>query len=547
MSNQLIRTSFYCFWAVSLVLQAIYTGLMADEAYYWMYSQQLDWGYFDHPPIVALVISATSLILDTELGVRLGMIILHLLTIILIEYLVKPKIFLPFAALVSSVGILHFLGFLALPDTPFLFFFSLFLHTYRRFIKSEKWLIALTLGLAMAGMLLSKYHGFIIILLTLLSQPDLIRNSKAWLSIGVAAIFCLPHLLWQISYDFPSIKYHIVDRSASTYFISYTLEHIASQLFVLGPVAGLFFFFAVAKMQSKSQLEKTLKYLFWGGHLFFFLLSFKGRVEAHWTVFTLVPGLYFGYKWLFENTKYLKLLYRLATISLIFIVAVRVFIMMDLTQHSWKPMAKLNTKFNHTEQINFLLKVTKGHHVAIYDSYQLASLYNFYGEPSAISYTTYHGRRNQYDLWNSKENFSGKDVILLPNYTIEGWDEIEKGSRINYQMRPNFQSYNSWNIALDTSKTQIKDNTLVAEVRITPGFSSEFNATASPHLKVMFYKNGECMTLQTLQVLTANDLNNPIKIQVPLPTNIEIEEVRLALAPGYLLAHHPQVSIDVRK
>ena len=68
MSNQLIRTSFYCFWAVSLVLQAIYTGLMADEAYYWMYSHQLDWGYFDHPPIVALVISATSLILDTELG-----------------------------------------------------------------------------------------------------------------------------------------------------------------------------------------------------------------------------------------------------------------------------------------------------------------------------------------------------------------------------------------------------------------------------------------------------------------------------------------------
>src|SRR5688572_9538323 len=25
-----------------------------DEAYYWLYSQQLQWNYFDHPPMVAI-------------------------------------------------------------------------------------------------------------------------------------------------------------------------------------------------------------------------------------------------------------------------------------------------------------------------------------------------------------------------------------------------------------------------------------------------------------------------------------------------------------
>jgi len=31
------------------VMQAWLTELDPDEAYYWIYSRQLDWGYFDHP------------------------------------------------------------------------------------------------------------------------------------------------------------------------------------------------------------------------------------------------------------------------------------------------------------------------------------------------------------------------------------------------------------------------------------------------------------------------------------------------------------------
>jgi 4-amino-4-deoxy-L-arabinose transferase-like glycosyltransferase len=49
-----------------------WTPLTFDEAYYWMWSKHLAGGYYDHPPMVAVVIRIGTLIAgDTPLGVRL--------------------------------------------------------------------------------------------------------------------------------------------------------------------------------------------------------------------------------------------------------------------------------------------------------------------------------------------------------------------------------------------------------------------------------------------------------------------------------------------
>ena len=64
--------------AVRLVAAA-FTPITFDEAYYWMWSKNLAGGYYDHPPMVAYVIRAGTMIAgDTELGVRLVSILLAL-------------------------------------------------------------------------------------------------------------------------------------------------------------------------------------------------------------------------------------------------------------------------------------------------------------------------------------------------------------------------------------------------------------------------------------------------------------------------------------
>ena len=61
------------------LIAAAWTPITFDEAYYWMWSKHLAGGYYDHPPMVAVVIRLGTLLAgDTEFGVRLVSILLAL-------------------------------------------------------------------------------------------------------------------------------------------------------------------------------------------------------------------------------------------------------------------------------------------------------------------------------------------------------------------------------------------------------------------------------------------------------------------------------------
>ena len=130
--KQNIRVLFYTLWGGLLFFQATFTELIDDEAYYWYYSKYLDWGYFDHPPMIALFIKFGSLFLGRiEFGVRLFVILANLITIYLWEKIIQPANIALYYFIVSSVAVLHFYGFVATPDAPLLLFSTLSFYFYR--------------------------------------------------------------------------------------------------------------------------------------------------------------------------------------------------------------------------------------------------------------------------------------------------------------------------------------------------------------------------------------------------------------------------------
>jgi hypothetical protein len=415
------RPAFYLLWFSACLLQAGATELLGDEAYYWAYSRALAWGYFDHPPVIALMIRAGTALFSGEWGVRLLSALASTLTLGLLEALLRPARPLLYYTLAASVGILHFVGFMAIPDSPLLLFAALFLLLYREYCHKPGYVWALALGLCGAAMLMSKYHAVLIIGLVVLSRPALLGQFRFWVAAATTTVLMLPHVLWQAANDYPTLSYHLVERSTQPYTFAQTLEYLLGQLVVLGPFSGLFFFLAAWRYRPRDAPERALKTLFWGGYAFFLLMSFKGRVEAHWTLFTVLPGLYFGYHYLAEKPHGQRVAGWLAACSLPLILAGRLLMAFDWqgagigTEASWA--RELRSEYHGKRAWTSAVQQVAGERpVAFMNSYQRASLYQFYTGAPAFSLNNTLGRRNQYDLWGSAENWRGAEVVLVPNY-----------------------------------------------------------------------------------------------------------------------------------
>src|SRR5215469_18925269 len=76
-------------WTALNAVQAYVQEIHADEAYYWLYSKFLDWGYFDHPPMVALFIRIGDSIMHNELGLRLITVLTSTASVYLLWLILK--------------------------------------------------------------------------------------------------------------------------------------------------------------------------------------------------------------------------------------------------------------------------------------------------------------------------------------------------------------------------------------------------------------------------------------------------------------------------
>jgi len=120
------RLLFYGLWLLLGLMQAGLTELQDDEAYYWVFSRYLDWGYFDHPPMVAVLVKLGYAIFPNELGVRLFPLLLNIFSLLIIEKLIDKKNPFLFYGIALSMAVLQISGFVAVPDIPLIFFTALF-------------------------------------------------------------------------------------------------------------------------------------------------------------------------------------------------------------------------------------------------------------------------------------------------------------------------------------------------------------------------------------------------------------------------------------
>lgn len=449
-NNNRILVVFLGVWFILQLLSGYFTELYNDEAYYWVYSQHLDWGYFDHPPMVGTLIKVGTFLIDNELGVRLPFIILSTWTIYLLYLLVAQDI-RKFIFLILGIFPFHLLGFMALPDMPFLFFATFFFYIYQKYLENDTWLNAFGLAVAISGMFYSKYHAILIVIFTIVSNWQLFKRKTFYFATIMTLVLFAPNIIWQIVNDYPSIEYHFFQRSAKVYHFSFTTEYVLGQLFFYGPFVSLFmWFFTIKKLFQKSEnaFQKALKYNLIGVFLFFLLISLKGRVEVNWTIPFLAPLIILSYDKISLNRWLIGL--SIFTFSLTLLIRI----------HLVTPLMNFENERGHEfrghkEFAKEVKEKSEGLPI-VANSYQKAGVLSFYLKEPITSFNI-QGRKNLFGMLDFADSLNGKKIAFV-NGHLPGNPINVKGHETQITILENASLYRNISIEWLNHKTFIKDN-----------------------------------------------------------------------------------------
>jgi hypothetical protein len=444
------RLLFYSSWLLLALAQSASTELIADEAYYWVYSRFPAWGYFDHPPMIAFIIKSGYAIFHNELGVRLVCALLSTFTILITESLTERKNPFLFYTIVLSVGVLQITGFLAVPDTPLLFFTALFFYTYRSFIKNTNWKNTLLFAIAISLLFYTKYHGLLIVLFTFLSNIKLFTRWQTWLAGFFVLLFYSPHLIWQWQHDWVSFRYHLFESNVNAYKFSYTSDYLLGQILLAGPLAGLILLPAAFIYKVKSQTEKALKFTLIGIYLIFLISSFRGKVEVNWTMPAMIPLIVLSHQFLIDKISWIKPLKIIAFVSLLLIIAARLYLVVDIG-----PDNSTKGRFRNKAWAKTIADKTGDVPVVFYNSYQRASLFWFYSGKPSHSHNSYSDRKSNYNFWPTESSLLGKKVFIADIYGINTFSDsvLTKKGWVGF-------SFDSMYAALGGIKMMIKQKSI---------------------------------------------------------------------------------------
>jgi 4-amino-4-deoxy-L-arabinose transferase-like glycosyltransferase len=191
-----------------------------DEAYYFDWARTLAWGYFDHPPGVALLGLGTTIAPGSVLAARFAGWLAATLTLLVLWRLFDqcglhdPKDrpgSLTLALVLTAASVSGFAsGVVITPDTALALCWVLALHEGLAALSGRRWRW-ITTGLAVGLGLLSKYSllviGPVFLLAILLADARALRTRWPYLGALVALLVFSPNLWWNAQQDWLSLRF----------------------------------------------------------------------------------------------------------------------------------------------------------------------------------------------------------------------------------------------------------------------------------------------------------------------------------------------------
>ena len=481
-------------WWIANLVQAGFTELANDEAYYHMFAERLAWGYFDHPPVTALLVWAGERLFGGELGVRFFFTVLQPLYLWILWRLIRPadagrRDAALFVVVSAATLMLQLYGFIAVPDGPLMFTTALFLLTFKWFSENRRraWL---WMGIAMALMAYSKYHGALVVLFALAANPRQLLRPALYSSGAVALLLLVPHLVWQYEHDWASFAYHLSGRN-SVFRPGYVVEFLANVLVVFNPFFVPLYVQAWRKEKPQTPVGRALKFLPVAFIVFFMLSSLRGYVQPQWVIvscFGLVCVL-FAYARRHPRTR--RYVMRAGGVTVGLIVLVRLVMIFN-------PLGIRFEVFNNPESYAAIAAEADGRPVVFRYGYAVAAKYAFYTGGEAYCQPNIRYRTHQWQFRDDDSQFIGREVLVeCPDGTVSDSTRqvrtltMANGRSFTWFVDPAFHPVRLVDIAFTGLPGRVAaGETLRLELRIRNPYPYAIRVGADDTQLVMLWKHG---------------------------------------------------------
>jgi 4-amino-4-deoxy-L-arabinose transferase-like glycosyltransferase len=443
---------------ISFLLRLVwmnYNGLLVEEAYYWNYAQHLDFSFYDHPPMVAVLIKLSTMLFGVhDFSVHLPALFCWVLTAVftfkLTELIMRGAGV--YAVMLFAVLPYFFMqSVVTTPDTPVMVCWaSALYYLYRGLVLSESrawYAVGICLGLGMV----SKYTIVLLAVPTLIyaiatpSARQWFLRKEPYLAVVIALLLFSPVIYWNATHEWASFIFQSVRRFKSR--PSFSLPaFIGLLLFFVTPVGIVELWKLFKNSAGKSSLLdlNTVRFfqLFTLLPLGFFgFYSLTHSVKFDWIgpgLLSVLPWFAVLIKraWLSEKNKVLtNWFYTAGVLLCLYAVIISVTTMgvsgwlhqKILAQYfSWKDLAK---EFNdvasqvETETSRETLFVPLdsyhiGSELAFYQSLFLAQGKVQKNYPIVGSHI-FGGNSLMYNYWTDGKSLSGKTLILISDHKID--------------------------------------------------------------------------------------------------------------------------------
>ncbi len=397
-------------------------NLYVDEAQYWYWAQQLDWGYYSKPPVIAAIIAATTGVCgDSEVCVRAGSLVLYPLSTLLLFLLAKrlfdANIALLAAVLFITLPAVSLSSTLISTDVALFFCWTLALYAFVKALDSDAWRDWLLLGVALGLGMLSKYTMGIFLVSALLyvlldRRFEVLWNRRAWAAVLVMALLFAPNLWWNWQHDFPTFRHTASIAASSTqgtlHWDEFS-EFLGGQFGVFGillfPLLAWVIF--TGRVAHKALLVSfILPFL-----LIITLQALFGRANANWAAPTYVAATLLVAAWLRGRGK-------------LFAAALLLNVVLGLLVYHPAPLdallkSDLHKRLKGWDQIGEQYLAVQHQYpqaLLLSDSREVLSELVYYARPEGlrgVSWNPQHQLRHHYDLVTTLDGKAGDDFLFV--------------------------------------------------------------------------------------------------------------------------------------